>query len=133
MVNQDLFRRVARFAVVGGTVMVLFSALNWFLGQWLGRQAAFLVSYPPAIALHFCLNKWWTFGCQRTDAARQIGEYLVMVAVTFLLQWAVFTALSAWTPLSGWLAAAMANAAQMIVTFVIMQRKVFTGVPMRSL
>jgi putative flippase GtrA len=127
MVNQNLFWRVMRFAVVGGTVMVIFSALNWFFGRWMGRQAAFLVSYPPAIALHFCLNKWWTFGCQRTDATRQISEYLVMVAVTFLLQWAVFTALSAWTPLPGWLAAAVANAAQMVVTFVVMQRRVFAG------
>jgi len=37
-----------------------------------------------------------------------------------------------WTPLAGWLAAAAANAAQMIVTFVILQQRIFTGVHSRS-
>ena len=127
MVNQDLFRRVVRFGVVGGMVLVLFAFLNWLLGHWMGKQAAFLLAYPPALALHFSLNKWWTFGCERTDMARQVGEYLAMVVVTFVIQWAVFTALITWTPVPGWLAAAAANAAQMMVTFFAMQRKVFAG------
>jgi putative flippase GtrA len=55
-----------------------------------------------------------------------------MVVVTFVIQWTVFTALTAWTPIPGWLAAAAANAAQMMVTFVAMQRKVFAGAPARS-
>jgi putative flippase GtrA len=129
MVNQDLFRRVVRFCVVGSTVMVFCVSLNWLFGHWMGKQAAFLLAYPPTLALHFSLNKRWTFGCERTDMARQIGEYLVMVVVTFVIQWTVFTALTAWTPIPGWLAAAAANAAQMLVTFVAMQRKVFAGLP----
>jgi len=64
--------------------------------------------------------------------AQQIAEYLVMVGVTFIIQWTVFTALSVWTPLAGGLAAAAANAAQMIVTFVILQQRIFTGVHSRS-
>ena len=129
MVNQDLFRRVVRFCVVGSIVMVSFAFLNWLFGRWMGKQAAFLLAYSPALALHFSLNKWWTFGCERTDMARQIGEYLVMVVVTFVIQWTIFTALIAWTPMPGWLAAAAANAAQMLVTFVAMQRKVFASAP----
>lgn len=127
MASQEPIRRILRFAAVGLTVMIFFSALNWLFGRWMGRQAAFLLAYPPALALHFGLNKWWTFGCARTDMTRQVGEYLVMVAVTFVIQWAIFTALGAWTPLPGWAAAAAANATQMVVTYLFMQHKVFTG------
>jgi putative flippase GtrA len=124
MLKPELISKVLRFAVVGCVVMGVFMGLNWLLGHWCGRQVSFLIAYPPALALHFSLNKWWTFGCQRTDS-RQVGEYLLMVAVTFAIQWAVFTALSAWTPLPGWLAAGAANAAQMAVTFAVMQRRIF--------
>jgi putative flippase GtrA len=125
MLKPELAAKIARFAAVGCVVMAVFMGLNWLLGMKLGRLAAFLIAYPPALALHFCLNKWWTFGCQRTDNRRQVGEYLLMAAGTFFLQLAVFRALSAWTPFPGWLAAGAANAAQMAVTFLVMQRRIF--------
>lgn len=129
MLKPEMFSKILRFAVVGCVVMAVFMALNWLLGRWCGKQAAFLIAYPPALALHFCLNKWWTFGCRRSDSHRQVGEYLLMVAGTFVLQWGVFAALSAWTPLPGWLEAGAANAAQMGVTFVVMQRRIFAAPP----
>lgn len=116
-----------RFAVVGLVVMLVFMGLNWLLGHGLGKQAAFLLSYPPALGLHFCLNRRWTFGCRRPDLHRQVRDYLAMVVATFLIQWAVFSALEAWTPLPGWIAAGVANAAQIAVTFVVMQRRVFAA------
>jgi putative flippase GtrA len=112
---------------VGLVVMLVFMGLNWVLDHELAKQAAFLLSYPPALALHFYLNKRWTFGCRRTDVHRQIRDYLVMVAATFLVQWGVFSALAAWTPLAGWLEAGMANAAQMAITFAAMQWRIFAA------
>jgi putative flippase GtrA len=125
--KPELVRRLLRFALVGGTVMVFFMGLNWLFGRWVGATAAFLLAYPPALALHYSLNKWWTFGCERTDHARQISEYLVMVAVTFVVQYAFFWLANGWLGLAGWLSAGIANAAQMVLTFVIMQRRVFAG------
>ena len=127
MISPELFRKLFRFALVGVTVMAFFMAENALLMPLLGEQAAFLVAYPPALALHFLLNKWWTFGCKRTDARRQVGEYILMAAVTFGIQWVVFTAVVAWTPWPSWLAASIANVTQMAVTFVWMNRRVFSG------
>jgi putative flippase GtrA len=123
--KPELIRRLVRFAVVGGTVMFFFMGLNWVLGRVISATAAFLLAYPPALALHYSLNKWWTFGCERTDVMRQVSEYLAMVAVTFVVQWAFFWLAHDQLGLAGWLAAGIANAAQMALTFVIMQRKVF--------
>src|ERR1019366_1657496 len=103
-----------RYAIVGLTVMAFFMGLNAALGHWFRPQAAFLISYVPAVALHFSLNKWWTFGCQRTDAARQVAEYLGMVGVTFVVQWGVFTLAHGFWGVRPWLAAGLANATQMV-------------------
>jgi putative flippase GtrA len=125
MFKPELIRRVVRFGAVGGLVMLVFMGLNWLLEPRLGRDGAFLVAYPPAVLLHFCLNKWWTFGCARSDSGRQVGEYLLMVLVTFVIQAVVFKALTHFTPLPSWLAAGAANLAQMAVTFLVMQNRIF--------
>ncbi|HTL69069.1 MAG TPA: GtrA family protein [Lacunisphaera sp.] len=125
--KPELVRRLVRFAVVGATVMIFFMGLNWLLGRWVSPTAAFLIAYPPALALHYSMNKWWTFGCARTDTARQVSEYLVMVAITFVVQYGIFWLAHDLLGLVGWLAAGVANAGQMALTFVIMQRRVFAA------
>lgn len=127
--KPELVRRLMRFAVVGGIVMIFFMALNWLLGHWAGVTTAFLLAYPPALALHYSLNKWWTFSCERTDTAKQVSEYLGMVAITFVVQYVFFLLANGWLGLAGWLSAGIANAAQMMLTFVIMQRRVFAVRP----
>jgi putative flippase GtrA len=122
-------RRIVRFAVVGLTVAGVFMGLNWLFGHWMGKGASYLLAYPPAILLHYLLNKHWTFGCARTDSARQVSEYLVMVLVTFAIQSAVFKWLTATTSLPGWVDAGVSNGAQMVITFLAMQFRVFKPAP----
>jgi putative flippase GtrA len=129
MLQSESIRRLIRFGTVGVVVMFSFMAMNWLLGHWCSALVAFLVAYPPAVTLHFCLNKWWTFGCARTDMGRQVTEYLVMVAVTFVVQFGFFWLAHDLCGLAGWLAAGVANAAQMALSFLIMQRKVFARRP----
>jgi putative flippase GtrA len=127
MFSPETFWKLTRFALVGVAVMLFFMAENWLLKPWLGEQLAFLAAYPPALGLHFLLNKWWTFGCRRTDTTKQVGEYVIMALVTFGIQWAVFSAVIAWTPLASWIASGVANVAQMLVTFAWMNRRIFAG------
>lgn len=127
MLKSIPIKRLVRFATVGLVVMAWFMGLNWALARWASPTGAFLLAYPPALALHYSLNKWWTFGCERTDHARQVSEYLVMVAVTFVVQYAFFWLVHDRLGLVGWLAAGVANAAQMALSFVIMQRRVFAS------
>lgn len=108
--------------------MGFFMALNWVFGRWVSAEAAFLLAYPPALILHYLLNKWWTFGCRRTDTVRQVSEYLLMVAVTFVVQYFFFWLTHRVLGVPGWMAAGVANAAQMIITFIVMQRRVFAEV-----
>ncbi len=128
MIRKEHVAQVCRFLVVGGTVMVFNVSLVWLLSRWLGRQASFLLAYPPTLAIHFSLHKWWTFGCRRTDTVRQVTEYLALVAVTFVIQWVVYTTLGALTSLPPWMCAGGAIAAQMSVNFLVMRQRVFARV-----
>jgi putative flippase GtrA len=127
--GPGLFEKLVRYAVVGASVMLFFTCLNWLFGLRLGKDLSFILAYPPAVTLHFWLNKHWTFGCARPDVQRQVSEYAVMVAGTFAVQAAVFKLLTALTGLPGWAAAAGANAAQMTITFVAMQYRIFRDLP----
>lgn len=123
--KRETIKRGLRFGAVGGTVMCCFLGLNWLLAHWVSDTAAFLLAYPPAVGLHFLLNKFWTFGCERTDAVRQVTEYLVVVGVTFVIQYGAFHAAYAWWHWPHLVAAALANATQMLVGFSLMQTHVF--------
>jgi putative flippase GtrA len=124
-----LFPRLVRYAVVGVVVMAVFTGLNWALEHRFGNFTSFLIAYPPAVALHFWLNKTWTFGSKRTDSARQLSEYAVMVVVTFAIQAGVFKLLTSFTGIPGWAASGCANAAQMAITFAAMQFRIFRNAP----
>lgn len=125
MLNSILVKRLVRFAVVGGTVAGLFTGLVYLLTTPLGLWGAYLVAYPPAVGLHYSLNKWWTFGCTRTDTVRQVSEYLVMVGVTFVVQSFIFWLAASKFGLPGWLSAGVANVVQAILTYMAMQFRIF--------
>jgi putative flippase GtrA len=126
MISQQTFVRLARFATVGVLVTVVFMGLNWLFGRWLGAQGAYLLAYPLAVALHYTLNRVWTFGCQRTDRGRQVSEYVIVSAATAVLQWALFTLLVTWTPLPAWLASGVASVSLTLLSYVVMSRRVFS-------
>jgi putative flippase GtrA len=132
MFKQELLRRGLRFACVGGAVTLVFMGLNWAFAPSLGADWAFFVAYPFAVGLHFCLNKWWTFGDGRKIQSRQVSEYLVLMAVAFLIQTAVFKLVIHFTALAPWLASGVATVAQMALSFLAMQRRIFNGEPERA-
>lgn len=125
MFKQELILRVLRFGLVGGGVTLVFMGLNWWFAPRLGPDLAYLAAYPLAVGLHFCLNKWWTFGDRGAVKTRQVSEYLVMMVIAFVIQTAVFKALIHFTTMAPWLASGVATVAQMALAFLFMQRRVF--------
>lgn len=129
MFKHELIFRALRFGVVGGAVTIVFMGLNWwFADRGFSADLAYLAAYPLAVALHFGLSKWWTFGDRGAVRTRQVSEYLVMMVVVFLIQTAVFKALTHFTSLAPWLASGVATVAQMVLAFLAMYRRVFAPV-----
>jgi putative flippase GtrA len=123
--------RIVRFGCVGVVVALFFAGLNALFGRafGLGPQLSFFIAYPPALALHFLLNKLWTFGDRTTTSHHQLGEYAFSVIVTFLIQWPSFLLLQKGLGLPGWVAAFGANLMQMSVSFALLRWRVFHGGP----
>ncbi|HWA10177.1 MAG TPA: GtrA family protein [Opitutaceae bacterium] len=119
--------KILRFGVVGAAVTLSFMGLNWWFAPRLGPDLAYLVAYPLAVGLHFSLNKIWTFRAPGPVRGRQVSEYVVMMVVAFLIQTAVFKALTHFTPLASWLASGVATVAQMGFSFLMMSRRVFAA------
>ncbi len=125
MLQSESIRRLVRFGLVGVIVMFCFMLLNWLFGRIWSPQAAFFAAYPPALVLHFLLNKKWTFRDRRATSGRHVAEYLYTVVVTFLIQWPVFVLCLHVLGWKAWFAAGVANIAQMTASFLFLQLRVF--------
>lgn len=124
----DDYGKLIRFAAVGLIVMAVFMALNGMFGAIMGEQVAFFCAYPPALLLHFSLNKYWTFAKGDKISVNQLYAYLVTVVITLIIQWLVFTLVRRWAPWPAWFAAGLANLAQMAISFIMMKFQVFNSV-----
>ena len=127
MPKQEFILKLLRFGLVGGTVTLVQMGLTKVFTGWWGDQKGYLIAYPFALTVHFLLNKWWTFGSKRRDSAKQVSEYLVMAGVTFLIQWGIYSAVVKFTPITPAFASLIANAAQMAITYVAMDRRIFAS------
>ncbi len=127
MLIPELRRKLLRFGLVGGTVTAVFMGLNALFGRWMEPDPAYLAAYPLAVGLHFILSKWWTFGDRSAVRPRQVTEYLVLMAVAFVIQTVVFKGLVYFTPIRPWIASGLATVLQMGISFLTMQRRVFAA------
>ncbi|MDX2187068.1 MAG: GtrA family protein [Opitutaceae bacterium] len=117
--------QILRFVLVGGTVTCVFMALNHLLHRRLGRNGAFLIAYPPSVALHYALNKLWTFQDHRPTTGEQVWHYLLLTAVAFVIQWTMYQLLTRFTRMPAWMASGAATVAQMALAFLAMRAWVF--------
>jgi putative flippase GtrA len=121
----DDYGKLLRFAAVGLIVMAVFMALNAMFGFLMDQQAAFFCAYPPALLLHFSLNKYWAFSNREKISVKQLYTYLITVVITFFIQWLVFTLICRWFLWPAWFVAGLANLAQMLFSFIMMKFRVF--------
>lgn len=126
MFKPEFILRILRFGFVGTVVTGIFMTLNWWFALRLTPDLAYLAAYPLAVGVHFCLNKWWTFSDRGGLRARQVSEYLGMMLVVFLIQTAVFKAVTHFTAVPPWIASGIATVAQMALSFLYMQRRIFS-------
>jgi putative flippase GtrA len=127
MPKQDTIRTLVRFGCVGGLVAVVHSILIWYFFHvaGLGARPSFWAGYFPAVALHFCLTKWWTFRCARRDLARQVLRYLFVAALAAVVQFGVYHGALTWVTRDPNVAYVIAAILQMGLGFVLMRQKVF--------
>jgi putative flippase GtrA len=131
-VTSALWRKVRRFAAVGGVGFAVDAAVLW----WLLRGgtdpfAARLVSFPVAVLATWWLNRIWTFpDAERAAAGLQLSRYLgvqVAGAACNYLVYAAVLGVIAPTPANALLALAAGSAVAALFNFLGAQRFVYLG------
>jgi putative flippase GtrA len=88
LTRQRVFKFI-RFCTVGVTVAAVDFSMVFVLSRFLPALVAVTLAYFIGVACHFLLNKFWVFRCQRSDYLRQLLQYAVVVASSWIITLAV--------------------------------------------
>ena len=127
LTDRETQVRFARFLVVGGTsygVQVAVMKLASEVGG-LATNVAFTLSFVCSSATHYVLNRFWALPSARADSWRQAREYLGTVAISYLINIAVFRLCLDVIGLGKIWATAVAVPPSTVVVFLILNYRVF--------
>jgi putative flippase GtrA len=98
--NNSLRGRAVRFGIAGGTMSIFYLGLTTFLALiGVPFQAALLVSFLAAVALHFTLQRvfvWSQRGEYALPMRQQLKRYLPLVVVQYVTTAGATAVLPAW-------------------------------------
>jgi putative flippase GtrA len=117
--------RLLRFLAVGGGTALVQVAVLRTLKRWMGETLAFSLSWVVSTATHYFANRFWALPSTRGDTAQQFGEYLVAVALSYLINLGAFKLLRHRFKLSTTWATLWAIPPSTIVVFLILNYRVF--------
>lgn len=120
------YARLLRFGVVGGTAFVVQLGVTAALkALGCGPNLTFTGGFVCSTAVHYTLNRFWALRSERTDTGSQLGEYLATVALSYGINWAVFSLCFKVFGLGQLLSTALAVPPSTIVVFLILNYRVF--------
>lgn len=123
--DRETQLRLLRFLVVGGgTALVQIAVLRAFKAR-LGETWAFSISWVVSTTTHYFANRFWALPSGRGDTAQQLGEYLVAVGLSYLINLGAFKLLRNKFKLSATWATLWAIPPSTIVVFLILNYRVF--------
>jgi putative flippase GtrA len=127
--DRETRMRVVRFvAVGGGSALVQFAVLAW-LKTWLSPTVAFTVSWVFSTATHYLANRFWALPSTRHDTAKQFGEYMIAVGLSWVINVAAFKFCHDVIGLGVMWSAFWAIPPSTIVVFLILNYRVFRAKP----
>jgi putative flippase GtrA len=125
LTSRETQVRFFRYLVVGGSAcLVQVMSMKLFLG-WLGTNLAFILSFMCSTSTHYLLNRFWALPSMRADTLRQLGEYLVTAALSFVINFSLFRLCLDVFGLDKLWSAAVAVPPSTLVVFLLLNYRVF--------
>ena len=125
LTDRETQWRLVRFLVVGaGSALVQVAVLR-ALRTRAGETLAFSVSWVVSTLTHYFANRFWALPSGRHDTAQQLGEYLVAVALSYVINLGTFKLLRMQFKLSQTWATLWAIPPSTIVVFLFLNYRVF--------
>lgn len=123
--DRETQLRLLRFLAVGGGAALVQLAVLHALKARLGETWAFSISWVVSTATHYVANRFWALPSARSDTTQQFGEYLVAVALSYLINLGVFKLLRIQFGVSTTWATLLAIPPSTIVVFLMLNFRVF--------
>jgi len=119
---------VIKYVLVGGVVFVFyFSLIYLFVDIFdLYYQIGVSVSYFAAVALHFYLNKTFTFGESQVSVRYQFVRYLCLLCINYVIMLCVVSYVSSYLKFSPYLGALIGIFTTTFVGFVMSKYWIFS-------
>ncbi|HEY1111016.1 MAG TPA: GtrA family protein [Opitutaceae bacterium] len=117
--------RMFRFLAVGGGAAVVQILAIAALKYWMSDTWAFTISWIISTLTHYLANRFWALPSARSDAAKQLGEYLFTVALSYVINVLAFKACREWLGLSIEWATVAAIPPSTVVVFLMLNYRVF--------
>lgn len=117
--------RLLRFLIVGGGTALVQVAVLRALKSRMSETLAFTISWVVSTTTHYLANRYWALPSGRGDAVQQFGEYLVAVAISYVINLGMFKLLRNRFKLSASWATLWAIPPSTIVVFLILNYRVF--------
>lgn len=117
--------RLLRFLIVGGGTALVQVAVLRALKSRMSETLAFTLSWVVSTTTHYLANRYWALPSGRGDAVQQFGEYLVAVAISYVINLGMFKLLRNHFKLSASWATLWAIPPSTIVVFLILNYRVF--------
>ena len=99
--NDSIYGRAARFVIAGGAMSIFYLGLTSILTViGIAFQAALIVSFLGAVALHFTLQRlfvWSQHGKYALPMLEQLKRYLPLVSVQYVTTAGATAILPTWT------------------------------------
>ena len=125
LTDRETQLRLLRFLVVGaGSALVQVAVLR-ALRVRCSETMAFSLSWVVSTLTHYFANRFWALPSGRHDTAQQLGEYLVAVGLSYLINLGVFKLLRHRFKLGPTWATLWAIPPSTIVVFLILNYRVF--------
>ena len=125
LTDRETQLRLLRFLVVGGGAALVQLVVLRALKSRCSETLAFSISWVVSTTTHYFANRFWALPSGRGDTAQQLGEYLVAVGLSYLINLGAFKLLRHRFGLSAMWATVWAIPPSTVVVFLILNYRVF--------
>jgi putative flippase GtrA len=121
-------KRIVRFLLVGGLIFVVYYSSLYLLHTGVGMRypLAVAISYSLAVALHFLLNRSFTFAASSGQWSQHLWRYSVTALANYCAQILIIRALFDKIGLGFYWSATVAVATTTLTGFILLNNWVFT-------
>jgi len=126
-IHGDLFKRLFKFGIVGGTIFIINTSLIWFVRRILGFEGFLSIWSVFAIVAicHFLLNNYFAFNDTNELFKKRVLRYIIFLFLSTLMNSLIVNSFLTYVIDNVLYATIVTTAIMLLVNFTILNKFVF--------